>query len=784
MAVPTLTTDLTQLDACDSVTGWSSWGVGNKLAVDPDINLEGTNCVGLPVKFTGDGGYGPTGFTAISLSANLLLLWVYIAEVGFLNTGATPGLYIRVGSSGNFTSNYNDYNIGGNDVEWCTGGWRPVVLDANRTADTTIGSPNLGSINAIGLGGDYTATSSKASVTAVDNICYGTYVEATGVASSSSAHSFTSGTNTITRSSGSFTTDGFEVGDEIVIAGTASNNGEYTLATVGTTTMTTTGGITTEGSVTSSIDAYITFEDIYAKDNNTTDDTWYASVTKNRDGVYEINYDLRIGDQSGAVNTYFRSRNEQALFADQPLNTGTSQTLRLKTYEDTGTTKFEFGNSSGTGDSRVGFAGTTVSETDTEFDQDALIDLSNTITTCDVFGSTFLGIGSGLDFATSTSHHVTNTTFASCGPIDIGSVEARNLTFSGYSGTDGALNWNGSIDIKNSSFLANLNSSGTSHAIYHDTQGTYTYNNLSFSGNDYDIENPLNSTSEDVYAGSDDAAQAIGNGTITAAGTSWTSSASAGTLTKVQFRLRTNGSPSGNAVAKLYAHTGTYGTDGTPTGSVLATSENVDVTSLTGSYADTAFEFNDKYALSNSTYYFIVVEFTGDASNYIEMALDNTAPGHDGNYATYTSSWSSDNSVDPDFEVWSDGYIEINATNGADPATYENTGSPSGVTWINNAVSFEVRRVTYNARCRIENASDSSIVYLSDYATTVDADNTGFYKATASINDPGAVSVNVIVRQVGYLPYLASSSKGSSENLIVTPVWQTDTIADKTDMTS
>lgn len=492
MAVPTLATDLTQLDSCDTDTNIGEWGIASgKSALDADINIEGTNCVGLSNRSTGDGGYGPVGFTSINLSTNLLIIWVYIAEKGFLNTyggGTISGLYVRIGSGGDFTDDYGDFWIGGSDTEWCTGGWRPVVIDTNRGEDgVSATAPDYTVVNAIALGGDYVATSSKSSVTAIDNICYGNYVEYTGVASSSAQHSFTSPT-TITRGADSFIDDGFEVGDTIVISNTASNDGEYTLTAVNALTMNA-AGITTEGAIGSDIDAYLTFEDLYNKDNNSTDDTWYASVTKNRDGVYEINYDLRIGDQSGTVNTYFRSRNEQVMFADQPLDTSATTALRLKTYEDTGETVFEFGNSTGTGDSRVGFAGTIFGQTNTQFSENGLVDLSTAITTCNVFGTTFQGVGLGVDFSTPTSHFVTNTTFASCGPIDLGAVEARNLTFSGYSGTDGALNWNSSIDIENSSFLANLNSGGTAHAILHDTASTYTYTGLSFAGNDYDVEN-------------------------------------------------------------------------------------------------------------------------------------------------------------------------------------------------------------------------------------------------------------------------------------------------------
>jgi hypothetical protein len=68
-------------------------------------------------------------------------------------------------------------------------------------------------------------------------------------------------------------------------------------------------------------------------------------------------------------------------------------------------------------------------------------------------------------------------------------VEARNLVFTGYTGEDGyaALLWNSSIDVKNSTFLANRNDTLDSAAIEHANTTTATYYDLVFAGNDYDV---------------------------------------------------------------------------------------------------------------------------------------------------------------------------------------------------------------------------------------------------------------------------------------------------------
>ena len=59
---------------------------------------------------------------------------------------------------------------------------------------------------------------------------------------------------------------------------------------------------------------------------------------------------------------------------------------------------------------------------------------------------------------------------------------------SGITG-DGALLWNTNINIKNSSFLGNTNSAATASGVQHTATGTFTYDNLTFSGNSFDVHN-------------------------------------------------------------------------------------------------------------------------------------------------------------------------------------------------------------------------------------------------------------------------------------------------------
>ena len=96
----------------------------------------------------------------------------------------------------------------------------------------------------------------------------------------------------------------------------------------------------------------------------------------------------------------------------------------------------------------------------------------------------------------------------------------------------------------------------------------------------YSESNDSNSTFQ-LYGGS-----YTGRGqSVTAAG---------GNLYSVVWYLKTNGgAPTGNAVAKLYTHSGVFGTSSVA-GTLLATSEPLDVTTLTSTRTLKTLNFGQK----------------------------------------------------------------------------------------------------------------------------------------------------------------------------------------------
>jgi hypothetical protein len=96
------------------------------------------------------------------------------------------------------------------------------------------------------------------------------------------------------------------------------------------------------------------------------------------------------------------------------------------------------------------------------------------------------------------------------------------------------------------------------------------------------------------------------------------------------FKRYTN--PTGFIYAKLYAHTGTYGTtSGKPTGAALATSKGVNVQTIsTSAFQEVSFDFEvaGRYLMSAATYYCLVFYYPGgDGGNYLQIGGGGTGAG-------------------------------------------------------------------------------------------------------------------------------------------------------------
>jgi len=148
-----------------------------------------------------------------------------------------------------------------------------------------------------------------------------------------------------------------------------------------------------------------------------------------------------------------------------------------------------------------------------------------------------------------------------------------------------------------------------------------------------------------------------------------------GRLSSASFWMRRILNPGGNVSAVLYAHTGTYGS-GRGANPVLTSSITLTPAASIGtSYAWYNFDFDGTFEMADGTPYVIAVysDVVGDASNYIDLGYDITAPTHAGSASNKNTSnvWSSA-AVDYIFRVYSLGPVVPYASPnlpGASPTT-------------------------------------------------------------------------------------------------------------------
>lgn len=137
------------------------------------------------------------------------------------------------------------------------------------------------------------------------------------------------------------------------------------------------------------------------------------------------------------------------------------------------------------------------------------------------------------------------------------------------------------------------------------------------------LHTPLENMGASLYGGA-----AIGAGFLAAAPT-FTGVVK---FSNIAFKVKKNGSPTGNAYAKLY----------NGAGALIATSNALDVSTLTSSFAWKYFTFASAQAITSAANHQVVVEYTGgDASNYIMVGTyASGASGLTGRTYTSGPTWS------------------------------------------------------------------------------------------------------------------------------------------------
>lgn len=250
---------------------------------------------------------------------------------------------------------------------------------------------------------------------------------------------------------------------------------------------------------------------------------------------------------------------------------------------------------------------------------------------------------------------------------------------------------------------------------------TWTFPNIQFAGNTIDVIQSAKATETDSYVESNQNATTSLNDTVH--GVMQSVSGDGGTLSRARFYLNKTLTPTGTAVAKLYTHSGSFGTTSIPTGVALATSETVDVSTLTGTLTLTDFEFRDEFITASATNYVLTLEYTaGTAANTVNVGTDTTTPGHAGNSGTANTSftWSAVAGTDTIFYLMTGGIATINITENGDTPV---VNTLYGATIVNNTVPVKITILDsnnvpiHNARVLLEAASGGPLSVGTDILT-------------------------------------------------------------------
>ena len=428
-------------------------------------------------------------------------------------------------------------------------------------------------------------------------------------------------------------------------------------------------------------------------------------------GVYAVNTALNFGSTN---NIYFEDSNQIVVFEDQPVDTHLYHLDAI----GTGTTSFKFTNSvlkSVSTNTRydLGLASTQL---------DTLTFSGNTIVNADMpeFKSGFT---------------IEGCVFQGCNQITAGGASFINNIIRNSTDTNGALLWPGGTSVQDCTFDSN------SAAIAFSTGTTSeSWIGLLLSNNLYDAKNNNTTATADSYAlANQNVGFLLGGSYETALGQSFTGNG--GKLAIAGFYINKSGTPTGNATAKLYAHTGTFGTSSLPTGTPIATSNPINVTSL-GAWATVNFTFSTAPTITAATNYCIVVDFAGgDASNYLSVGADSTTPSHGGNKISWSGgAWAFDSAYDVIFYVYTGGIL----------VQISGNGTAAGLTYTGLPVGFEA-----SATLTLKNVKDGSEVRIYKTGTTeqlygLESKDTGVdpsYSYTTSQN------VDIVIHSLPYQYY-------------------------------
>jgi hypothetical protein len=481
--------NLTVMNACDATSDWSG-----SPSTDTETYMENGTALAWTLKGSGNNDVTytlPSGTLDMSGTKHVRF-WGLFLQGSKINTFAAGGIQFFASDG----TNTGYWYVGGRDTY--PGGFYNFVVDVSAAVDAGTKPTAMNAITSWGIRVNLTGTAKNFSNTWIDNvtmcdglIAYGEHDTGADTGATQTI-SVVASTGTYTRSAGSYLTDGFKPGMQVVMSGhaNAGNNGTKYISTVTATVITVTditGLVDETGGGNERVQGFFDIDDVWEKDANTTTGLGIGIIRK-IGGVYFFTGAIRIGDASGSSDTKFQDKSHVWVFEDRLVN---STLYDIEEVDNgTGTTEFTLGEVSGTGVSARGIEGCTIRVE--SLDQTPVFTVTATdtdISNFKLYGTTFLGSGA-INFPPSgTDKEALNCNFERCGEMDSDTMKLRNCNFiSSQSSTLGALKIdNTSFDVRNSNFI-NCN---RAVRFPSGSQGTYNFYDLTFSNSTYDVRNEV-----------------------------------------------------------------------------------------------------------------------------------------------------------------------------------------------------------------------------------------------------------------------------------------------------
>jgi len=235
-------------------------------------------------------------------------------------------------------------------------------------------------------------------------------------------------------------------------------------------------------------------------------------------------------------------------------------------------------------------------------------------------------------------------------------------------------------------------------------------------------------------------------------------------LDSCQFYISKGGSPTGNVYAKLYAHTGVFGTSSLPTGSALATSDALDISTLTTSISLKTFSFSgaNRIALTASTYYCLEINFGGgNSSNYLSVGADSSASTYPGNsnFSSNGTTWSTSN-TDRIFYIYND--IDSSSSSSMSSSSSSKSSSSSSSSSKSSSSSSSSKSSSSSSSSSGSSSSSSSSSLSSSSSSSSNSSSSSSSSSLSSSSSSSSLSPS---SSSSSSSSLSSSSSSSSYNL-------------------